>query len=221
MPVSLALIGGALLITMIVGVGLGIASAVRAPGKVARATDVVSLFGLALPTFWLGLILVSLISLRMRLFPASGWVSFSTSPLDWFRSLVLPCLTLAAAPAGVLAKQTRDAMLGVLGLEYIQVLRANGVTERSIVFRHALKNAALPVVTQIGLLFVALIGGTVVVEQLFALPGLGKLAVDAASQHDLPTITGVTLVFVLLVIICNLVVDSLYGWLNRKASVTT
>jgi len=213
--VTLFLILGTTLVSALVGVTLGIISALRG-GILGRLVDVLSLVGLALPSFWLGLVLVAVFAVAIPAFPATGYVPLLNSPAEWARSLVLPVITLSAAAVAVIAKQTRDAMMDVLGREFIRALRARGVPERTIIFRHALRSAAIPVVTVLGLLFVGLLSGSVLVESVFALPGLGSLAVQATTEHDFPVISGVALYFTLVVVVVNLLVDLAYGWLNPK-----
>jgi len=213
---TLSLIIGATLLSAFLGISLGVLSALRS-GVLGRAVDVFSLLGLALPAFWLGLILVAEFAVRLQLFPATGYTLLDQSPGQWLRGLVLPVGTLAFGSVTVVAKQTRDAMLEVLGRDFIRTLRANGVAERSIIFKHALKNAAIPVVTVLGLIFVGLLSGTVLVESVFALPGLGGLTVQATTGHDIPIIQGAVIYFTIIVVIVNLIVDLSYGWLNPKA----
>jgi peptide/nickel transport system permease protein len=215
LPVTLSLALGTMVLTAILGVGLGVLSA-RESRIVARTSDVVSLVGLSLPSFWVGLMLINLVAVGTGILPATGYVNFTTSIGGWARSLLLPVLTLTIAMVAIVAKQTRDALLDALSSDYIRVLRANGVTERSLLYRHALRNAAIPVTTVLGLIVVGLLGGTVVVEQVFALPGLGSLAVLATNEHDLPVIEGVVTYFVLIVVAVTLVLDLAYGWLNPK-----
>jgi peptide/nickel transport system permease protein len=218
LPVTLALTVGTVLVAAVVGVGLGVLSAVRG-GRLGGAVDVISLIGFALPNFWFALVLVTLFAVAVPLFPATGYVPFTTSPSGWLASLVLPVVTLAVSAVAVLAKQTRDAMLDTLSRGFVHTLRANGASEASVIFRHALRNAAIPVVTVIGLLFVGLVSGTVLVETVFAMPGLGGLAVQASSQRDLPTLQGVALAFTVVVVVVNLLVDLAYGWLDPRARV--
>ncbi len=218
LPVTISLIAGATVVSLIVGVGLGVLSATMR-GSFARVVDVLSWLGFAVPNFWLGLILVDLFAVRLKLFPASGYVNFGHSPSSWLKSLILPVLTLALFGATGIAKQTRDAMTDVMNSEFVVALRVAGLPRRSIIFRHALRNAAIPVVTNIGLFAVAMLGGTVLVEQVFVLPGLGSLAVQAASSHDLPVIEGVVVTFALIVIAVNLLIEVSYAWLNPRIRV--
>jgi peptide/nickel transport system permease protein len=215
LPVTLSLVVGATLVATVIGVLLGIASSMGWP-VIGRVVDVISIGGLAVPSFWLGLLLISLFSVQLGWLPSTGYVSFANSPSDWLESLVLPVAALGLAGVTVIAKQTREAMLDVLQRDFIRNLRANGIPERSIIFRHALRSAAIPVVTISGLVFVGALGGSVVIENVFGLPGLGSLAVTATSSKDIPIILGVAMYFTLLVIAVNLLTDIAYRLINAK-----
>jgi peptide/nickel transport system permease protein len=196
-------------------VTFGVISALRG-GLIDRLLDGISALGLAVPNFFLGVILVQLFALRFSVFPAIGYVSLGESVSGWFHSMVLPVVTLSVSGIAVVTKQTRDAMRDVLARPFIRTLKSNGVPQRSIIFKHALRNAAIPVVTVIGLVFVGILSGTVLVEGVFAVPGLGGLAVSAASTSDVTLIQGIVVYFTLIIISVNLVVDVLYGFLNPK-----
>lgn len=216
--VTASLVVATTLVAAVIGIGLGVLSAAR-QNRLARLVDVVSLVGFALPSFWVGLVLVALLSVGLGLFPATGYVSFGISPREWALGLVLPVVALSFQALAAIAKQTRDAMLDAMSRDYVYALRAHGISERSIVLRHALRNASIPVTTVVGLLFVGLLDGTVLIESVFALPGLGGLVVDATFAHDMPVLQGVVVTFTLAVIVVNLVVDIAYGWFNPKARV--
>lgn len=215
LPVTLSLVIGATLVSAIVGIALGVASALR-KGFLGRLVSLIGLVGLAIPGFFLGLLFIAWFAVALRLFPATGYVPLTASPSEWLRSLVLPVATLAVPGVAVIAKQTRDSMLDVLNRPFIRTLRASGVPRRSIIFKHALRSAAIPVVTVIGLAFIGSLAGTVLVESVFALPGLGGLAVQATTKHDLPVIQGVVLYFTVIVIAVNLVVDIGYSALDPR-----
>jgi peptide/nickel transport system permease protein len=215
LPVTLSLVIGSLLVTVVVGVALGVFSAVRG-GLVGRFVDAFALVGFALPPFWVGAILIALFAVSHRWLPATGYVALTQSPKEWFLSLVLPVLALALNGIAGVAKQTRQAMLDVLGSEYVRMAAANGISPSSILLRHALKNASITVVTILGLQAVGLLGGTVLVESVFALPGLGSLAVSASIQHDLPLVQGVVVYFTIIVVLINLGIDLAYTWLNPR-----
>lgn len=218
LPVTLSLMVGSLLVSLIVGALAGISSATRG-GVVGRLIDGSALLGFALPPFWLGGVLISLFAVAVRWLPATGYVPFEQSPSAWLQSLVLPVITLALGGVAAVAKQTREAMLEALGSEYIRMARASGVPSRSLIYKHALKNVGPRIVTVLGLLAVGLLGGTVVVEVVFALPGLGSLAVNATTQHDIPVVQGVVLYFTAIVVIINLLVDIVCVVLNPKLKV--
>jgi peptide/nickel transport system permease protein len=156
----------------------------------------------------------------LRIFPATGFVPFGQSPAQWAMSLVLPVLAVAAVGMTIIAVQARDSMLDVLHRDFVRVLEANGIPRRSVVYRHALRNAAIPVVTVIGITFVGLLGASVLVESVFALPGLGSGLATASSQHDIPVIQGAVLYFTLVVVAVNLLVDVAYGLLNPRVRVS-
>ena len=212
---SLSIILGTVLVAGATGVGLGIISALRG-GVLGRAVDAVSLLGLAIPSFWLALALAELLAVKFRVFPATGYTPLDVSPAGWLRGITLPVLALSAGAVAFIAKQTRDSMADVMSREFVVMLRARGLSRRSVVLRHALRNAAIPVVTMLGLLLVGLLGGTVLIEDVFAIPGLGQQAVTAAGSHNLPVIEGVAFYFTIIVVIANLLVDVSYRLLNPK-----
>ncbi|PZG38883.1 ABC transporter permease [Spongiactinospora gelatinilytica] len=209
LPVTLSLVLGATLLATVLGVVLGVISGKAGP-LAERLVDLLSIAGLAVPSFWLGLLLIALVSVRLGLLPATGYVRFADSPSGWAQSLLLPVVALGLAGVTAIAKQTREAMLDVLRRPYIDNLRANGVPERRIVFRHALRGAAIPICTMSSILLVGALGGSIVIEQVFGLPGLGGLAVSATGSKDIPVIQGVAVYFTLLVVAANLLTDIAY-----------
>jgi peptide/nickel transport system permease protein len=213
--VTLSLVGGAVLLAGVVGVGLGLASALRG-GVLGKVVDVVSLLGLAVPAYWLGLVLVTLLAVTWRLLPATGYVPFTESPALWFQSLILPVITLGFGSAAPIAKQTRDGVLAELEKDYVAVLRARGISERRIVGKHVLRNAGTPVLSVVGLVTIGLFGGAVLAETVFVLPGLGSAVVTATSAHDIPVIAGVAVYFTVAVVVVNLMVELGYAALNPK-----
>ncbi|WP_138444298.1 ABC transporter permease [Sinomonas susongensis] len=217
--VTLSLVILATIISGVIGILVGSVSAHRG-GMLGKIVDVGAIAGFALPHFWIGLILVTLLAVQLRLFPALGYVNLSSSPELWLRSVSLPVLTLVIGGVAGIAKQTRDAMLNGLGAEYTVAHRADGVPERSVVYRHVLRNSASPILAVVGLHFVGTLSGTVLVEQIFGLPGLGSLAVSATNQHDIPVIQGIALYFGILVVLVNLVLDLVYRRLNPKVDVS-
>jgi len=211
---SLSLIIGATVVSAVIGVALGVRGALRGPA--GKIVDAVSVLGLAVPDFWLGLVLVLVFAVQLAIFPPTGYVSPALDTAAWFDSLVLPVVTLAVPATAIVAKQARDAVATALSRPFTRTLRAAGVPEWSIIYRHALKNAAVPILTVIGLVFVGALSGTVAVEFIFAIPGLGRTAVEATSAHDFPLIQGVVVYFTLIVITVNLLVDLAYGYFNPR-----
>jgi peptide/nickel transport system permease protein len=212
---SLSLIIATIVVSGVAGVTAGTVSAVRG-GVTGRILDTLAVSGFALPSFWLALILIEVLAVRVRLFPTTGYVAPGGDPGQWLRSIVLPVLTLSAGTTAAIARQTRDSMLQVLSRDFVTALRSRGLPLRVIVVKHALRNAAIPVVTTLGVVFIGLLGGTVLVEQVFAIPGLGEAAVTATTNHDLPMIEGIAFYFAVLVVIVNLLVDISYTVLNPR-----
>lgn len=206
LPITLSLVIGGTLFAGILGVALGIVSALRG-GWLGRAIDVLSTAGLALPNFWLGWILVAIFAVNLRWLPATGYVPIAQSPSGWIGSLVLPVVTLGVVGLTGIAKQTRDSMSETLTREYITAWRADGLSANRVVLRHGLRNAAMPILTAIGLYFIGMLSGTVVVESVFSMPGLGSSVVRAANSGDIPTIQGVVVVLCLCVVVANLALD--------------
>jgi peptide/nickel transport system permease protein len=217
-PVTLSLVLGALILSVFVGVILGVVSAVRG-GALGRAVDVIAMVGWVVPGFWLAAQLVIVFAIVLKMFPAIGYVPFTQSPGEWFRSLVLPWVALSIAAVGGFAKFTREAMMDALASEYVRMARANGIAPSSVVFRHAFKTAALQVVTQAGMFTIGLLIGTVFAEIVFALPGMGNLLVNGAQGHDLPMVQGVTVFFTIIVVLVNLATDLTYSLLSPKVMV--
>lgn len=218
-PVTLFLASGALLVSLVLGVALGMASAVWR-GPVGRVVDVFALVGWALPAFWVSAMLILVFAVQLRWLPAVGYVPAGESLGGWLRSLVLPVIALSLGGVAAITKQTREALLEVLGSEYIKAARANGAGPCSLLFRHALKNASIRVVTVLGLLAISMLGGTVLVETVFALPGLGQLAVNSSVQQDLPVIQAIVVLFTALVVVINLCCDLAYSWLDPKVGLS-
>ncbi len=219
LPVTLVLVAGVFVVCTTIGVLLGTLSSIH-EGRLGKALDALSMVGLSLPNFWVALVFISIFAISLKVLPATGYTYFTQSPMEWLKGIILPIAALALAPITIIAKQTRDAMLDALGGTYIRSLRACGISERSIIWKHALKNAAIPVVTIIGVVMIVTLSATVFIEAAFVLPGLGSLAVQATEQHDLPVIEGIALYFTLITVAVNLLVDVAYGWLNPKVRVS-
>jgi peptide/nickel transport system permease protein len=219
LPVTGSLVVLSTMVIAVFGAGLGLLSAFKA-GWLGRTLDTVSLIGLAVPSFAVAVLLVSLFAVTFRVFPATGYVPLSESPGDWLLSLVLPVAAMSLTGVTLVAKQMRDSALDALERDSVRVLRANGISEKSILFRHVLKNAAMPSVTVVGVAAVASLTAAIFVENVFVLPGLGSLATSATLTHDLPVILGLGVYFTVIVIAINLLVDITYGILNPKVRVS-
>lgn len=215
LPVSLSLIIAGTVVSGLLGVSLGLLSA-RRGGVLVKVVDGLALLGLAVPAFWFALVLIAIGSVRLRWFPVTGYVPFADDPAEWGRSLVLPVLSLSLGAVAIVAKQTRDSVLDTLARDFVRVMQANGLSQRSILYRHVLRNAALPVVTVLGVVLVSLLAAAVFVETVFAMPGLGSLTQQATVQHDIPVIQGAVLYVTVLVVIVNLLVDLLYSRLDPR-----
>jgi len=220
-PITLSLVIGAAILWVIMGVLSGVLSAVRARSLADRAFTGLALFFYSMPTFVLGLLFLLFFYYELTIhgihaFPGSGFVPFTVSPVNWARSLILPWFTLALVSAATYTRLTRGSMLDVMGEDYIRTARAKGLSERRVIFRHSLRAALTPVVTQFGLDVGILLGGAVITEQVFALPGLGFTAVQAITQQDLPIIIGVVIVAAAAVVVANIVVDAFYAVLDPR-----
>ncbi|HIV81853.1 MAG TPA: ABC transporter permease [Candidatus Salinicoccus merdavium] len=194
--------------TVVFGMLVGIVSAVRRYSFSDVALMVVTLFGLSMPNFWLGLMLIQWFSIELGWFAPTGWGN-----LD---QIVLPVIALGTAGAAIVARMTRSSMLDVITQDYIRTARAKGVKERVVIFRHALKNALIPVVTVVGLQFGYLLAGSVLTESVFAINGLGRLIIDSILQRDFPVVQGAVLVIAVTFVFVNLLVDISYRMLNKR-----
>ncbi len=206
----------AMLISIGVGVPLGVLAAWRKGTWIDRAVMVLAVSGFSMPVFWLGFVLVYAFAISVPWLPVQGYQPLAGGVGAFLRHLILPSVTLSVVYMALIARMTRASMLGVLGEDYIRTAFAKGLAPRRVLLRHALKNASLPVVTVIGLGFALLIGGAVVTESVFALPGLGRLTVDAIVRRDYPVIQGVILVVSAAYVLINLVVDLLYVVLDPR-----
>jgi peptide/nickel transport system permease protein len=208
LPATVHLTVAAMLVTIAAGVSLGIGTAVRRGTRYDVAGTILAVLGQSLPNFWLGIMLILLFGVALRWLPTSGFAGWT--------SLVLPAVTLAAFPTALVARLTRSSMLEILNRDYIRTGRAKGLAERSVVLRHALRNAAIPVLTVIGLQIGALLGGAVITESVFAWPGMGKLIVDAIFFRDFPVVQTVLILSATVFVGINLLVDLLYTVIDPR-----
>jgi peptide/nickel transport system permease protein len=225
LPVTVSLTLGGAVVWLILGVGIGVLAARRPRTLLDRGATLFVLTGLSMPTFLVGLLLLYVLFFRLHLagvdvFPGGGYVPLTQNPADWARHLILPWLTLAAVSAATYTRLTRASLLEVLGEDYVRTARAKGITERRVVYRHALRSALTPLVTQLGIDVGALLGGAIVTETVFGLPGLGQLAVQSITTQDLPVIVGIVLLAALFIVTANIVVDLLYAVLDPRVRVS-
>jgi peptide/nickel transport system permease protein len=219
LPATLTLAGAALLVALLIALPLGTIAAVRARTAVDYAATAISQVGVSIPDFWIGIMLIFLVAGRWGWLPPSGYVSIGQSFTGWLDHLVLPALSVGLVSAAILSRFVRAAMIEALQQDYTRTARARGLSQRAVVVRHALKNALPPVVTVTGLQLAYLLGGVIVVETIFAWPGLGRLALDAAQTRDYPVLQGAILLFALTFVVVNLVVDVLYALLDPRIQV--
>jgi len=216
LPITLELTGLSLLLAIVLAIPLGVVAAVRRGRLADKAMQGVSLVGISIPEFWLGIMLILVFSLGLGLLPSSGFVPFRDDPVENIRHMILPSVTLAAGLAAVLIRITRTAMLDVLHEDYIRFTRAKGVGERTVIFKHALRNASIPIVTVVGLQCGYLLGGAIVVETVFSLPGVGRLVLDSVLQRNYPVVQAAVLMVGLMFVLTNLAADLLYAVLTPK-----
>lgn len=219
LPVTLSLVLGSILVTALISVVLGVTAAVRG-GWVDRVLQLLSTLTFATPNFLIALVLAGLFAVKLGLFPATGYVELLVSPSAWLASVTLPVVALALGAIATIAVQVRGSMIDVLGLDFIRTLRARGLPTRSVLYRHALRNAAPPALAMISVQFIAAISGAVVIEKVFNLPGIGSQASISATQGDLPLVIGIVLLTVTMVVLVNLLLDLAQGWLNPKVRLT-
>ena len=213
---SLQLAGLAMAISLLVATPIGILSAARRNSTLDRFGTSFALFGICMPNFLIALLLIFLFGVTLRWLPISGYVDPMEEFWDGIRSLALPAITLGLALAAVITRTLRSSMLEALSEDYIRTARAKGLSEGAVIRAHALKNALIPVVTVLGLQLGTLIGGAVITEYVFALPGVGRLVVDAVFARDYPLVQGVVLLIAVGFILSNLMVDLLYGWIDPR-----
>jgi len=215
LPVTASLAAGATILSAVLGIALGVTAAVRG-GVLDQAIGGFVGLLVALPAFWVGVLFVYLFAVQSSIFPATGYVPFEVSPQDWALSLALPVITLAVGGAAFIARQTRASMLEALQQEHIRTLRATATPTWKILYVHALRYASLPIVAGIALQFIGLFGGSVIAEQLFAMPGLGQAVQTSVSTHDAPAVQGVVVIATVVVVAVNLVLELATKFLDPK-----
>ncbi|OLO42320.1 peptide ABC transporter permease [Alkalihalophilus pseudofirmus] len=211
LPITIELAFFSIIITIVLGMIAGIISAVKPYSFTDISVMLIALFGISLPSFWLGLMLMYFFSVKLQILPVAGW--------DSILHVILPAFTLGLSGAAIVARMTRSSMLEVIRQDYIRTARAKGLREQIIIYKHALRNALIPVITVVGLQFGALLGGAVIVESIFAINGLGRLIVDSIRMRDLPMVQGGVLCASLIFVIVNFIVDIFYRLVNKRMEI--
>ena len=216
LPITLQLAAYSIVVALVIAIPIGVLAAVRRNTAWDYVASSVSLCGVSIPNFWLGIMLILLLSVRLQWLPASGFVSPFADPWGNTQRLLMPAVVLGSALAAVLMRQTRNSMIEVLSADYIRTAYAKGLRTGVVVFRHAIRNGLIPVITIFGLQLGALIGGAVVTEQIFVVPGFGRLILEAVFTRDYPVVQGVVLITASAYVLINLLVDVSYSLLNPR-----
>jgi peptide/nickel transport system permease protein len=220
LPVTLSLTVGGMLIAIVIGVPAGIFAGLHRGSNVDRVAVVIATVGQALPNFWVAMMLIIPFALWWHIFPATGFTSPFDSVGEWLMSITLASVALGTSSSAALARQTRGAIIDVLQQDYIRTARAKGLPTMSITFKHALRNAAIPLITTIGFQVNGLLGGAIIVEQVFGLNGFGSLAIESVRTQNIPMMQGVVIMGALVIVSINLVIDVMYGLINPKVRVS-
>lgn len=215
LPITLSVVISVTVVSALIAFILGIAAGVKR-GVLDKAVQVLSILGFALPGFLVALLLVFIFGIQLGWVPATGFVPITKSFTGWFSTIILPVIALSLGAVAGIAQQVRSAVIDTLDKDFVRTLRARGIPERRLILKHVVKNSASAGLTVLAVQFVALLGGTVVIEQVFALPGIGSYAVAETSRGDIPAVMGIVIVTVVIVVTVNLLVDIGVGWLNPK-----
>ena len=216
LPVTLELSLLAMIIALVFGISMGILAAVNKNSWVDHGANFVSISGISIPHFWLGILLILVFSVNLQWLPASGFVPFSENPIQNLRTLLLPASVLGTGLAATLMRHTRASMIAVMKADYIRTARAKGLLPKAVILKHAFRNALVPVITLTTLLFGELLGGAVLTEQVFTIPGFGKMIVDSVFNRDYAVVQGVVLIVAIGFLLLNLLADVLYVLINPK-----
>lgn len=216
LPITLALSAYALVLTLVFGLVFGIVAALRQNSWVDQAAMMFSMLGISVPNFFLGLLMIILFSVHLGWLPTGGYVAFTQNPWQWFRTSTMPAISLALLQMGLLARITRSTMLEVLRQDYVRTARAKGLPERTVVLKHALSNALIPITTVVGIIISLLVSGAVVTETLFSIPGMGQLLTSAVLNRDYPMVQGGLLMVTGLLVLINIAVDVCYALLDPR-----
>ncbi|CAH1648503.1 MAG: ABC transporter permease [Chelatococcus sp.] len=215
-PISISLAIYSLVLTILFGISIGMVAAMRHNRILDQIAMVIALLGVSVPNFWLGLVMIVLFSVQLGWLPTGGYIPFTEDPLGWLRSATMPAIAMALMQIGLLARLTRSTMLEILGQDYIRTARAKGLRETTIIVRHAMANVLMPIVTVIGMILSVLLSGSVIVETIFAVPGIGALLGNAILARDYPMIQGGLLFVASALLLLNIAVDLIYAWLDPR-----
>jgi peptide/nickel transport system permease protein len=213
--VTLSIVIGATVLSAIVAVVLGVWAAVRR-GGIDRSVQVLSVLGFAIPGFLIALALVIIFAINLHWFKPTGYIPFTDSPSGWLSTVTLPIIALAIGSIAGVTQQIRGSVIDALRQDYVRTLRSRGLSSGRVIYKHVLRNAGGPALAVLAVQFVGLLGGAVIVEQIFAIPGLGQVSVSATTQGDIPLVMGLVVVTAIIVVVVNLLIDLLQGWLNPK-----
>lgn len=216
LPITLELGLWSVLVSTAIGIPMGVASAVRRGTWIDHTVILLSNIGITIPVFWLGLLLMLLFSLYLQWLPVMGWTPLFEDPSRHFAQMVMPVICLSIFPIAAVARQTRSSMMEVIHQDYVRTAWAKGLSERKVLFRHALKNGLIPVITTVGLSARVIVGGSTVIETVFSIPGMGRLAVTAVQDKDYAVVQGVIVVIAAMVVAVNVLVDIAYGWVDPR-----
>jgi len=216
LPVTLELSLLAMIVALIIGITMGVLAAVNKGTWIDNGTNFLALSGISIPHFWLGVLLIMLFSVKLHWLPASGYVPFSEDPLQNLKTMLLPAAVLGTGLSATLMRHTRAAMIAVLKADYIRTARAKGLLPKKVIMKHALRNALVPIITLTTLLFGELLGGAVLSEQVFTIPGFGKMIVDSVFNRDYAVVQGVVMVVAVGFLLMNLLADVLYVLVNPR-----
>lgn len=218
-PVTLSMVIGGVFVALLIGVPLGLLAGTRSGSGIDRAVTGVTSVGVAMPDFWLAIILVSVFAVNRNLLPSSGYVPLWEDPRQWFEHLILPWIAIGIGGSATIARQLRGGLADELQSDYARTARAKGLPSRRVVMKHALKNASMPAVTVLGIQIAYAMGGTVIMEQIFGIPGMGSYALQALGNRDLPVIQAVVMLTAIIFLVMNLLVDLVYAYLNPKVRI--
>ena len=221
LPVTLALAAYALVLTLLIGLTAGIFAALRHNTWVDQVAMIFAMFGISLPNFWLGLLMIIFFAVMLGWLPTGGYIAFTDSPWGWLRTSTMPAISLALLQVGLLARITRSTMLEVLRQDFIRTARAKGLPRRTVVIKHALANALIPITTVVGIIISLSVSGSVVTESLFSIPGVGQLLTQAVLNRDYPLVQGGLLMVTALLVFVNVLVDVSYALLDPRVRYET